>query len=70
MEKYSVPKNQNGTKPDRYAYLFCLSGVMGIMKEWIVDGFPVSPREFAQIAFRCSLPSLSPYFIYMLNSIN
>lgn len=52
MEKYSIPKNQNGTKPDRYAYLFCLSGVMGIMKEWIVDGFPVSPREFAQIALQ------------------
>lgn len=52
MEKYRDPSNQNSILPSRYAYLFCLSGVMGIMKEWIIDGFPFSSREFARIALQ------------------
>lgn len=52
MEKYRDPSNQNSTLPSRYAYLFCLSGVMGIMKKWIIDGFPFSSREFARIALQ------------------
>lgn len=52
MEKYRDLSNKNSILPSRYKYLFCLRGVMGIMKEWIIEGFPFSSREFSRIALQ------------------
>jgi len=50
MEKYRQPLETKGPFPDRYAYIYCVSGVIGIMKEWIMNGFPISAGEFAKMA--------------------
>ena len=52
MEKYCKALEPKGDVPDRYAYIYCVSGVIGIMKEWIGSGFPISAREFAKIALQ------------------
>ncbi len=43
MEKYpSVSKN-------KYAYIYCVNGIVGIIKEWIIKNFPISTRKLAEI---------------------
>lgn len=57
MEKYEAPLRASNIAPSRYAYIFCVSGVVGIMKEWIGNQFPVSSGEFAQMALRMCIQS-------------
>ena len=33
-----------------YRVLFCLHGFIGIFKQWIMEDFPISSREFAELA--------------------
>ena len=54
MEKHLKPTQQEPTRLDRYAYVYCINGVMGILKEWLQEGFPFSSREFGQIVLRMS----------------
>ncbi len=37
---------------ERYAYAFCVCGVIGILKDWLDEGFPVSSAEFAALVLR------------------
>lgn len=33
----------------RYVYTYCISGTIGMLKEWINDDFPLSPLGFARL---------------------
>lgn len=54
MEKYKEVSGLKDSLPDRYAYIYCVNGVIGILKEWITAGFPISPKEFAKIVLEMS----------------
>ena len=52
MEKYSGLPRSGNSETDRYMYIFCVSGVIGVMREWISGGFVLSSRKFAEIVLR------------------
>ena len=37
---------------NKYGFVFCINGVVGLIKEWIIDDFPMSSREFAKIVLQ------------------
>lgn len=43
----------------RYAYVYCVSGVIGILKEWLNGNFPISTRDFAQTVLQMSMKATS-----------
>lgn len=43
-----------GGLPERYAYVFCISGVIGMLRQWIEGRFPLTSREFARLALSLS----------------
>lgn len=59
MERYRNSSDTGDKLFDRYAYVYCVSGVIGIMKEWINGRFPISARDFAQIALQMSAKAAS-----------
>lgn len=59
MEKYRMPLESTSKFPYRYAYIYCVSGVIGIMKEWISNSFPITAREFAKIALQMCINATS-----------
>ena len=38
----------------RYTYIYCVSGVIGVIKTWIVGGFPMDAHTFAQMVLHLS----------------
>ena len=54
MEKHLKPTQEEPTRQDRYAYVYCVNGVMGILKEWLGEGFPFSSREFGELVLKMS----------------
>ena len=38
----------------RYTYIYCVSGVIGMIKTWIVGGFPMDAHTFAQMVLHLS----------------
>lgn len=46
-----------------YKALFCLHGFIGIFKQWIIDDFPMTGREFAEFALSLAA-SCADYDIY------
>ena len=52
MEKYAMTLKTGKEMPPRVSYIFCTSGVIGLMREWISNDFPISSREFAKIALQ------------------
>ena len=36
----------------RYGYLYSISGTIGMMKDWLKNDFPLSPKTFAQLALK------------------
>ncbi|HIZ43387.1 MAG TPA: TetR/AcrR family transcriptional regulator [Firmicutes bacterium] len=59
MDKYRMPVGEGGSLPARYAYVYCVNGVIGILKEWIHDKFPLSSRAFAGIVLQMSYRAIS-----------
>ncbi|HIT34111.1 MAG TPA: TetR/AcrR family transcriptional regulator [Candidatus Faecousia intestinigallinarum] len=55
MEKYSQPSQQGRELLDRYAYVYCVNGVIGILREWISGGFPLSTHEFTRMVLQMSI---------------
>lgn len=54
MEKHLKPAQEQPTRLDRYTYVYCVNGVMGILKEWLQEGFPFSSREFGKLVLEMS----------------
>lgn len=59
MQMYQIPTKGNDALMDRYTYVYCINGVIGILKEWITENFPMSTREFAQIVLQLSAKATS-----------
>lgn len=59
MERYRKPSSTGDKLLDRYAYVYCINGVIGIMKEWINGNFSISTRDFTQMAFQMSAKAIS-----------
>ncbi|MDE5990248.1 MAG: TetR/AcrR family transcriptional regulator C-terminal domain-containing protein [Clostridia bacterium] len=49
LERYKSIAISNNTLLTKYGFVFCINGVVGLIKEWIVDDFPISSRELAKI---------------------
>lgn len=59
MEKYRSVLKIKDELIARYTYVYCVSGVIGMLKEWINGNFPISTREFAQIVLQMSVKATS-----------
>ena len=55
LKKYKKPCMAENPLLVRYGSVFSISGVVGILKSWIEEDFPVSPRKFSEIALKMSL---------------
>ena len=55
LEKYkNLPVNTDSIL-SKYGYLYCINGVIGLLKEWIEDNFPLSSRELAELTLKMSM---------------
>ena len=55
METYRITAQRDSVPLlDRYRYIYCVSGVIGILREWLSGGFPISPEQFARLALEMS----------------
>lgn len=52
MEKYKMCLECNGDLPARYTYIYSISGVIGIMGEWIDSGFTIPSRKLAKMVWQ------------------
>lgn len=59
MERHRKPTASADKTADRYAYVYCVSGAIGILKEWVNGNFPMSTRDFAQIVMNISAKVIS-----------
>lgn len=54
LEKYKIHTKKENSIISKYRYIYCVSGVIGILGNWIEDHFPINTREFAKMAYRMS----------------
>ena len=52
MEKYKMSIEWNGELPEKYTYIYSVSGVIGIMGEWIDSGFSISSKKLARMVLQ------------------
>lgn len=55
LDKYDIRPGEKTLLVTEYAYIYCVSGVIGILGNWIEDGFPISAQQFAELALKISL---------------
>lgn len=56
---YSDTSADQLTLPERYVYTYCVSGIIGMLKRWIDDDFPLSSRDFALLVMQMASRSFS-----------
>ncbi|MDE7454088.1 MAG: TetR family transcriptional regulator C-terminal domain-containing protein [Clostridia bacterium] len=42
----------------RYGCIYCISGVIGMVKEWIQDRFPINYKQFAKLVLQMSIQAI------------
>lgn len=52
MEKYKMSLEYNKELPARYTYVYSVSGVIGIMREWIDSDFSISSKKLAKMVLQ------------------
>ena len=52
MEKYKMSLEYNGELPAKYTYIYSISGVIGIMGEWIDSDFSISSKKLAKMVLQ------------------
>lgn len=52
MEKYEMSLEYNEELPVKYTYVYSVSGVIGIMGEWIDSNFAIASGELAKIVWQ------------------
>ena len=52
MEKYKISIECNGELPAKYTYVYSVSGVIGLMGEWIDSGFSISSKKLAKMVWQ------------------
>ncbi|MDE6869795.1 MAG: TetR family transcriptional regulator C-terminal domain-containing protein, partial [Clostridia bacterium] len=55
LDKYKALTISDDSLMSKYGYMFCINGVVGLLREWIKDNFPISSADLAKIAFNMSL---------------
>ena len=53
--KYAEPDEAGKNTTSYYAQLYVANGTIGILREWVNKGFPISSREIAEMMYRFSL---------------
>ena len=61
MEKYKMSLEWNGELPAKYTYIYSVSGVIGIMGEWIDSGFSISSKKLAKIVMQMCIKATRNY---------
>ncbi len=53
----NYPQDKTGKNPllVEYGYYYAINGVIGLLRAWITQKFPISPRKFAKIVLEMSL---------------
>lgn len=54
MEKYRPATESPDNSFEKYGYIYCVHGVIGIIKEWIGSGFQISAHCFAKMVLEMS----------------
>lgn len=49
MDKYGMPLSGDTELERRYNYTYITNGVMGMLRAWIADGFPIPSAELAKL---------------------
>lgn len=52
MNKYKLSLEYNGEFPAKYTYVYSVSGVIGILGEWIDSDFSISSKELAKMVLQ------------------
>lgn len=60
MDKYGVPLMGDTELERRYSYTYVTNGVMGMLRAWIVDNFPISSAELAKLVLNMTKCLLKP----------
>lgn len=55
LEKYKTLTISDNSLLSKYGYMYCINGVVGLLREWIKDNFPISSGELAKLAFEMSV---------------
>ena len=55
LEKYMPDANAVDPLVAKYEYLFIVNGTIGILGQWIDDGFPLSADKFSELIMQMSL---------------
>lgn len=63
LDRYPKEFFNEETLSKEYKVLFCFHGFIGIFKQWIIDDFPMSGRDFAELALSLAA-SCADYDIY------
>lgn len=53
--KYSEADENGGEAASYYAHLYIANGTVGMLREWVNSGFPISSREIAEMMYRFSV---------------
>ena len=52
MEKYKMSLECKGDFPTKYTYIYSVSGVLGIMGEWISSDFAICSKQLAKMVWQ------------------
>ncbi len=55
LKNYRQQNLLSGTPFDKYIYIYCINGVMGLLREWLDEDFPINARQMAEIAYKMSI---------------
>ena len=50
----NYPYRINDKTKEKFSYIYCVNGVIGLIKEWINDDFDISIEEFSKIVYDMS----------------
>ena len=59
LDKYRAAAVPGDALLARYEYLFIVSGVIGLLGDWIEAGFPIGAKEFADVVLKMALVAAS-----------
>lgn len=55
MQKYVNENDVTDERVIKYSYVYVVSGVIGILRKWISEGFQLSVKDFSKLVFEMSL---------------
>ncbi|MDE5616411.1 MAG: TetR family transcriptional regulator C-terminal domain-containing protein [Clostridia bacterium] len=59
LDRYKSIAISADSLTSKYGFIFCIHGTVGIIKEWISDGFPTSSRNLAQSVLQMCVKATS-----------